>query len=69
MAKQYGIKNEMLLGMSYGTHKGLGKHFGNMMGTHCEQKKTKNLHPPKKNLKRKKLNALSYFIGYMKFLF
>jgi hypothetical protein len=41
-----------------------------MLGTHCEQKEQKAPLPPiEKNLKRKKLNALSRFIGYMKFLF
>jgi hypothetical protein len=35
--KQYGLRNKVLLGMSYGTHWELEKCFENLMGTHWDQ--------------------------------
>jgi len=36
MDQQYGIKNEVLLGTSYGTHCKLEEHFGNLTKTPWE---------------------------------
>jgi hypothetical protein len=60
MAQQYGIKIEVLLGTSYGTHWEIGEHFGNLTKTGWELdgktlRTTKGIHLPPAPAPEKKL--------------
>ncbi len=76
MAQQYGIKIEVLLGTSYGTHWEIEEHFANLTKTAWELDgktlrtlKKKSTTPPAPAPKEKNYALLSLLIGCIKFLF
>jgi hypothetical protein len=76
MAQQYGIKIEVLLGTSYGTHWEIEEHFGNLTKTGWElygktlrTEKKKSTSPPLCPLQRKNYALLCLLIGCIKFIF
>jgi hypothetical protein len=75
MAQQYGIKIEVVLGTSYGTHWEIEEHFGNLTKTVWELDgktlRTEKIKStcPLRPLQTKNYALLSLLTGCIKFLF